>query len=208
MVDKDVVRRGYDELAETYAAERSEEDRERAALEAFFESLPASPTVLDAGCGQGTPVLQRGSEDGAVAAVGIDFSREQLELAAANAPMASLVQGDLTDLPFHDGVFDAVIALHSLIHVPLDDHRTVLEECARVLRPGGRVLVSEGLEEWRGENPDWLETGVEMQWHVAGAATTRTQLRETGFEIVDERGVSGTLCEDERWVYVAGRLEN
>ncbi|NUB91579.1 class I SAM-dependent methyltransferase [Haloterrigena sp. SYSU A558-1] len=206
MVDKDVVRRGYDELAETYAAERSETDRERAALEAFFESLPASPTLLDAGCGQGTPVLRRGSEDGGAAAVGVDFSREQLELAAANAPIASLVRGDLTDLPVRDGTFDAVIALHSLIHVPVDDHRTVLEEFARVLRPGGRVLVSEGLEEWRGENPDWLETGVEMQWHVAGAAT-RTQLRETGFEIVDERGVSGTLREDERWVYVAGRLE-
>ncbi|ELZ13103.1 methyltransferase type 11 [Haloterrigena salina JCM 13891] len=207
MVDKDVVRRGYDELAETYAAERSETDRERAALEAFFESLPASPTVLDAGCGRGTPVLRRRSEDGAAAAVGVDFSREQLELAAANAPTASLVRGDLTDLPVRDGVFDAVTALHSLIHVPLDEHRTVLEEFARVLQPGGRVLVSEGVEEWRGENPDWLETGVEMQWHVAGAAATRTQLRETGFEIVDERGVSGTLREDERWVYVAGRLE-
>ncbi len=144
MVDKDVVRRGYDELAETYAAERSEADRERAALEAFFGSLPASPTVLDAGCGRGTPVLRRRSEDGAAAAIGVDFSREQLELAAANAPTASLVRGDLTDLPVRDGTFDAVTALHSLIHVPLDEHLTVLEEFARVLQPGGRVLVSEG----------------------------------------------------------------
>ncbi|QLK25879.1 methyltransferase domain-containing protein [Natrinema zhouii] len=205
MVDKDVVRRGYDAVAETYAAERSEGGTEMDVLEAVLESLSDSPTVLDVGCGQGMPVLRRVSDAGS--AVGTDFSREQLALAAANAPAAAFVQGDMVTLPFSDGVFDAVIAFHSLIHIPLNDHRAVLDEFARVLRPGGRVLLSEAPGEWTGENPDWLETGVEMQWDMAGAAATRTQLREAGFAVVDERESTETLVDDEHWLYLAGRLE-
>jgi|AntDeeMetagen285_2_1112576.scaffolds.fasta_scaffold03195_4 ubiquinone/menaquinone biosynthesis C-methylase UbiE len=178
------------------------------ALEAVLELFSDPPTVLDIGCGQGVPVLRRVSDAGN--AVGTDFSRKQLALAAANAPAAALVHGDMVTLPFFDGVFDAVIAFHSLIHVPLNDHRAVLDEFARVLRPGGWVLLSEAPVEWTGENPNWLETGVEMQRDMAVAAATRTQLREAGFAVVDERQSTETLVdhgEDEHWLYLTGRLE-
>ncbi|NIS29986.1 MAG: methyltransferase type 11, partial [Actinobacteria bacterium] len=57
---------------------------------------------------------------------------------------------------------------------------------ARELRPGGRLLVSEGADEWVGDNPDWLDTGVRMEWAVAGADATRAQLRAAGFEVEAE----------------------
>ncbi len=174
-------------------------------LAALLDSLPNSATILDAGCGQGTPVLARVCDSGS--AVGVDFSRGQLNLAATNAPSAALVRGDMTTLPFRDDAFDAMIAFHSLIHVPVDEHRAVLDEFARLLSPGGRVLLSEGTEAWTGENPDWLGTGVEMQWHIAGAEATRTQLRDAGFAVVNERDVTHTLGADERWRYFFGRLE-
>ena len=206
MVDKDVVRRSYDDLAETYAATRSDDGRGRDILDRFLEPLSESARVLDAGCGQGTPVLRRSSASST--ATGLDFSRAQLELAAENAPRASLVQGDMTRLPVCDGAFDAITAYHSLIHVPSDEHRAVLDEFARVLRPGGRVLLSEGPGEWSGTNPDWLESGVEMQWHIAGADATREHLRNAGFAVVDERGADDTLTEDGgRWVFFSARLD-
>jgi ubiquinone/menaquinone biosynthesis C-methylase UbiE len=130
------------------------------------------------------------------AAVGVDFSRGQLRLAAENVPGASLVQGDMTALPFDDDAFDAVVAYWSLIHVPLADHQTVVDEFARVLRPGGRALLSEGTSEWVGENPDWLGSGVAMEWNVAGPAATRAQLRAAGFEIVETRDVPEPLDHD------------
>jgi len=77
-------------------------------------------------------------------------------------------------LPILDSTVDAVLALHSLIHVPAGEHQTVIDEFARVLRPGGGLLVSEGPGEWEGANPNWLNAGTEMQWHVAGVETTRT----------------------------------
>ena len=112
----------------------------------------------------------------------------------------------MVNLPISDGVFDAVTAYHSLIHIPTEQHQAVIEEFARVLRPGGRVLLIEGIGEWSGTNPDWLDTGVEMQWQIAGADTTRDQLVDAGFTITDERSVSQTLDGDEEWVFLAGRF--
>lgn len=199
MVDRNAVRRAYDDVSETYAAKRSENGNGRGAkiLTEFLDSLSDPSSVLDAGCGQGTPVLEELSAS--TAAFGVDFSREQLRLAAANVPDAALVQGDMTTLPFDDAAFDAVVAYWSLIHVPMDDHQAVIDEFARVLRPGGRILLCEGTNEWIGENPDWLESGVTMAWNIAGAETTRDQLQSAGFAIEDKWGAPEVLeGNDER----------
>lgn len=191
MVEKEVIRRSYDELADAYAAQRSANGRDAEILSTFLASLDDPTRILDAGCGQGIPVMSRVST--VATAVGIDLSGEQLRLARRNGLAGSLVQGDMTYLPFVDGAFDAVIALWSIIHVPRADHQTAIDEFARVLRPGGRLLVCEGTDEWAGSNPDWLDRGVEMQWDIAGRQATRAQLTRSGFEITDDWGVPETL---------------
>lgn len=209
MVDKNVVRRGYDGLADTYAAERDPERREGELLERLYDRLPAPARVLDAGCGQGDPVLRRLNGDPAVETIGLDFSREQLRFASEAAPDVSLVRGDMTSLPVADGAFDAVTAFHSLIHVPEADHRAVVDQFARVLRPGGLLLLTEGTNDWRGTNPDWLESGVAMQWHIAGADATRTQLRDAGFTVRDEWLVGDELAdEDAQWTVFFAQLDD
>ncbi|RKD94791.1 class I SAM-dependent methyltransferase [Halopiger aswanensis] len=208
MVDKDAVRRGYDGLAETYAARRDPDDGEWAMLERLRKQLPAAARVLDAGCGQGDPILRRLAEAPAIEATGVDFSREQLRFAHEAAPDAALAQGDITSLPVGDDAFDAVTAFHSLIHVPESEHQAVIDEFARILRPGGLALLTEGTNDWHGRNPDWLETGVEMQWHIAGADTTREQLRAAGFTVRDERLVGDELAdEDASWTVFLAQLE-
>jgi len=205
MVEKQAVRRAYDELGASYGAQR--DSGGLTALDAVLEA--ADPDrVLDAGCGPGRPVLER--LDAATAAVGLDISREQLSLAAERVPETPLLQGDMTRLPFGDDAVDAVVAYWSLIHVPLDEHQAVLDEFARVLRPGGRALVCEGREQWVGENPDWLDSGVEMSWELAGAEATREQLRTAGFTVEREWGAADSLDDDdetEPWVFIEGRLE-
>lgn len=212
VVDRTTVRRAYDELGAAYAAERSggdgdaageEATAELARLDRFLDGLPDDARLLDAGCGPGTPILRHAST--ATSTVGLDASREQLRLAAGNAPGAALVQGDLKRLPLCAGTVDAVVCSHALIHVPLADHRTVLDEFARILRLGGRLLVTEGPDEWRGSNPDWLGTGVEMSWAIAGADATRDGLRAAGFRIEVE-SAGGADDGDEEWVYFSAEL--
>lgn len=205
MVDREAVRRGYDDLGELYAAGRSETGYDVDILDQFFASVPESARILDAGCGPGTPILRELSTR--ATAIGLDFSNEQLRLASANAPQSSLICGDMTALPVRSDVFDAIVALHSLIHVSLDDRRTVIDEFARVLRPGGRLLLSEGPNEWTGSNPDWLDSGVEMQWSIAGVDATRDHLRTAGFTVTEEWETQSADEDGEHWVFLAARLE-
>ena len=199
---REEIRRAYDELAGTYAEWRSADGRELELLESVLEPLSADARVLDAGCGQGRPVLSRIDER--AAAVGLDFSRSQLRLAAGAVPDAGLVQGDLTEMPLRAGSVDAVVALHTLIHVPNAEQPAAIDELARVLRPDGRLLVSDGPAAWAGRTPDWLGGGAAMAWEIAGAERTCGELRAAGF-VVEE---THEEAADEHWTFVVARLED
>jgi SAM-dependent methyltransferase len=196
MTDPDAVRRAYDAVADDYDAARGEGTPGLDRVRAFLDDCSPGARVLDAGCGGGRPVLSALSSR--ADAVGLDLSRGQLGLAADRVPGTTLVQGSVTDLPFPAGTFHAVTAYHVLIHVPLADHGSVLAEFARVLRPGGRLLVTEGELRWQGRNPDWLGADVEMAWSMAGPGATREHLSAAGFEVLDAWRVPDTLgAEDD-----------
>lgn len=96
--------------------------------------LPAAPAILDLGCGNGSMVSTI-REYGAY--VGIECARE----AAANcrAKGVPALVGDARRIPLRTDSMDVVTILDLLEHV--DDDRAVLEECSRVLKPGGFLLV-------------------------------------------------------------------
>lgn len=193
MDERRAVKEAYNEMAgdyTDYVTPGSSSDRPDP-VEQFQTELAHGDELLDAGCGPGRPTLQMAGKNG----VGLDISLEQLSLAKERVT-AKLVQGDMTALPFTNDSFDAVIALYSLIHVPVDHHRTVLKGFARVLRPGGTLLVSEGGVEWTGSNPDWLDSGIEMRWSMAGPQATQSDLEACGFEIREIWDVPDPTTDD------------
>lgn len=199
MTDRDTVRAGYDALGETYAAERSFEGVERDLLGRLVAGARENSStdrlrLLDAGCGPG-PALA--ALPGDVRGVGLDVSATQLALAAERAPGAALTRGDLATLPFADDAFDGVVSLGALLHVPNADQPAVLDEFARVLRPGGRLLVSDGTGEWVGENPDWLGAGVHMSWEITGIDAVAAGLAERGFAVLAREDSPDELAEEE-----------
>lgn len=102
--------------------------------------------VMDMGTGTGAiiPYLAEYlGEKGIV--IGVDFSEKMVKAAnerinnSGMASRASALVADGTDLPFPDGHFDAIIATFAFTSFPEPDK--VLAECARVLRPGGRISI-------------------------------------------------------------------
>ncbi|WP_416840162.1 class I SAM-dependent methyltransferase [Haloferax sp. DFSO52] len=176
------VRDGYDSLAEEYFDRRN--DDPEWVLTELTDRLDPRDRVLDAGCGQGVPVMNTLASE--FDTVGLDFSASQLRLARTNVRGATLVQGDMTALPFVRDSFDGICAFYSLIHIPVDEHEQVISEFARVLSPRGYLLATVGGDAWEGSNPDWLDTGVEMQWSFPSIEETYEMLDRVGFEVVGE----------------------
>lgn len=199
------VKQGYDQLAAHFQDERSGSTEDEVITE-LVGRLPAGARVLDAGCGDGRPVAV--GLESVFDVVGLDFSRAQLRVASTRLDDTTLVLGDMTELPFAGASFDAVTAVHSLIHVPSDAHEQTLAEFARVLQWGGLLVVSVGDEPWEGANPDWLESGVAMRWSVPGREAVETALDELGFSVVDRYRVPDSLDEDSgSWPFLLAKLE-
>jgi SAM-dependent methyltransferase len=145
--------------------------------------LPPRARVLDLGCGSGVPSTKVLAERFDV--VGVDFSTEQVERARANVPGATFIVGDLTEVDFPNGSFDAVTAFYSLNHVPREEHASLVASVARWLVPGGLFLAAFGLADEADWTGDWL--GVPMYFSSHDPDTTRGILTRTGFELlVDE----------------------
>jgi len=109
-------------------------------------------TVLDAGCGIGQDVVEM-NRDG-FSAVGLDVSSVAGMWSGLGRDAGSFVVGDVTDLPFPTGHFDAVVSLGVVEHVgTVNGHMTLAPdyreqrarfaaELERVTKPGGRVLIA------------------------------------------------------------------
>jgi ubiquinone/menaquinone biosynthesis C-methylase UbiE len=153
--------------------------------------LADGETVLDLGSGAGADVLisaRRVAPTGK--AIGLDMTDEMLELARRNAAEAGVenaefVKGYLEDLPLDDDSIDVVIS-NCVINLSADKPQ-VIREAARVLRPGGRIAVSDVIAD-----PDMDEaTRADMAaWTgcIAGALTEtefRTVLESSGFDHIE-----------------------
>jgi ubiquinone/menaquinone biosynthesis C-methylase UbiE len=110
---------------------------EEPAVWSLIDGLPPG-SALDAACGTGRHarhLVELGYE-----VVGIDLTPEMLDHARRAVPNATFVEGDLTDLPAEDGTFTLVVCGLALAHVA--DLDAAVGELARVLRPGGRCVIS------------------------------------------------------------------
>jgi SAM-dependent methyltransferase len=104
----------------------------------ILDALPAG-TALDAACGTGRYAEYLTAHGHRV--IGADTSAEMLDRARARVPAADFRAGDLHRLPIGDDEMDLVVCALALTHVP--DLAPVVAEFARVLRPGGQLVISD-----------------------------------------------------------------
>jgi 2-polyprenyl-3-methyl-5-hydroxy-6-metoxy-1,4-benzoquinol methylase len=198
------VESGYDQMSEQYLATKDPEDP--LALEALASLLPSEAAVLDLGCGAGVPVT-RWLADRGFAVTGVDVSAKQLELARTNVPGGTFLKADMTEVVFAPESFEAVVAFHSIIHVPRTEHPTLLESIHRWLEPGGALLATMTVVDYEGRDEDWEGWGAPMVWSHYGRNANVAMLQEAGFEMryTEPRTGGGTGDETETWLRVLAR---
>jgi SAM-dependent methyltransferase len=112
----------------------------RTAEAELLSSISLEPPVLDLACGDGffaSLICPSGME------AGCDFSKDALRQAEARKQYRNLVWADITKkIPFPDANFQTIVSNSSLEHVI--DIDTILQEVARILKPGGKFIFTLG----------------------------------------------------------------
>ena len=167
-------------------------------------ALEPGQTVLDLGSGGGIDVLLSAKRVGPTGrAYGLDMTDEMLALARENqrragAENVEFLKGTIEAIPLPDATVDVIIS-NCVINLSADKD-AVLREAFRVLKPGGRVAVSDVVV--RGEMPADVRRSMEL-WTgcVAGAleeSEYAARLRAAGFEDVDVAAWRVYSVEDAR----------
>ena len=148
MTEPDVhtARTAYDAIATVYADQFKDtlDDRptERGLLAAFAELVQRGPegTVADLGCGPGH--IAAHLHGLGLSVLGVDQSAEMLAIGRARYPEVRFALGSMPRLGLADGSCRAVLSRASIIHLPPTLVPAALAEFARVLAPGGWLLLS------------------------------------------------------------------
>ena len=133
--------------------------------------------ILDIGCGPGGWVLDVAFENAKINVVGIDISEQMVEYARAHAEAQGMnnasfqVMNALESLAFDDNSFDVVNARYIQAFMMKTSWAPLTKEIMRILRPGGRVLLTDG--EWSISNSPAFEKMGAMLTHV-GTLTGRS----------------------------------
>lgn len=168
-------------------------------------ALEPGETVLDLGSGAGMDAFLAAREvgrDGRV--IGVDMTPEMIERAQAAAASGGFTQvefreGRLESLPVEDGSVDAVTSNCVINLVP--DKAQVFREIARVLRPGGRLVISDIVLERRLPEP------IERDLLAYVGCVAGAMQRDAYFEAVADAGLSGVeLLSDVDFLDTAAEL--
>lgn len=152
-------------------------------------SLRQGETVIDLGSGAGFDVFLAAKKVGASGrAIGVDMNKDMLaraheNLAKSKANNVTFIEAQITSIPLVDGIADCVISNCVINLVPEADKPAVFAEMARILKPNGRVAISDILA--RKTLPLSMREDVTLYTGcIAGAGTTEDYkrfLEDTGF---------------------------
>ena len=199
---KDIVREGYDKIAEQFDEYRAPFS-DKAELDEFMSSVKPGGHVLDVGCGTG--VVTRYLVDNGYQVTGIDISHKMLELARQRVPEATFEVGDMTALDFVDYSFDGILSTYAVFHVPRTEHLALFQGFHRILKKGCALLFSvgarpepfDGVWEW-----DELQS-VPMYWSCSGTEKTVELVKSADFEIIFAKSVetqTPTEIQNHFWI--------
>lgn len=152
---------------------------------ATLARIQPGDTVLDVGCGTGTQAIEIQRCVGRAGRVaGVDPGIEQIARARAKAARRNVPiefqLGVIEQLPFADETFDVVLSTLMMHHLPAGLKRQGLAEIARVLKPGGRLVIADFM-------PQQERHGQARRFHAGGSGIQglAALVKDAGFAQVD-----------------------
>lgn len=199
--NNDLVKRGYDLVAETYSAQR-DQFKNNKYLDELTKLLESGSKVLGLGCGSGIPVdsylIGKGYK-----VIGIDISDKQIELAKKNVPAATYEVKDMSSLQEKEYFVDAIVSFYAIFHTPRENHLTLLGILNSYLPHNGLMLITMGSSDWEGTEDDFH--GAKMFWSHYDPKKNRKIVEDAGFQILlDEIDTNG----EEKHQVILARKSN
>ena len=180
-----LVKSGYDNLGNQYREhfEKEKNIHYQKWLGIIKNSIQPGNRIIELGCADGIPTAKFLSQY--YQYLGIDISSKQIEIAKNNVPNGDFIEADMSNLEFPNNEFSGIIALYSIIHLPISEQPNLLRSIYSWLKPRGIFMCILGAESWTGTEEDWIKPGVKMYWSHEDANTYKKWFEELGFILLE-----------------------
>jgi SAM-dependent methyltransferase len=199
----------YDRVADEYVARIYDELRhkplDRQLLDRFADSEREVGLACDMGCGPGQ--VARYLHERGAQVCGVDLSPEMVVRARRLNPGIDFQQGDMLALNVDDGAWAGIAAFYSIIHIPRGDLVRALRELRRVLRPGGRLLLTFHIGDEVKHLEEWWGYKVSVDFLFFRSDEMAGYLKSAGFKIEEiiERDPYPEVEHQSRRAYIFAR---
>lgn len=213
MDDLDRIRQDYDLVADEYARhmftelERKPLDCEL--LTRFVAQTKGKGQVCDMGCGPGH--VARYLHEAGADVFGLDLSPGMLGQARRLNPEITFREGNMLALDLSDTSLAGITAFYAIVNLPRDSYRQVFREMARVLEPGGLLLLSHHIGEQTVHRDTWFERPIDMDFHFLDPLNVRRELEAAGLaveEIVEREPYAPEVEHQSRRAYIFARKQD
>jgi ubiquinone/menaquinone biosynthesis C-methylase UbiE len=204
------IRQSYDQLADEYARrifhELQHKPLDRELLDRFAADVAGRGDVCDMGCGPGH--VARYLRDSGTTVFGLDISPRMLEQARQLNPDISFREGNMMALDLQDEALAGIAAFYAIVNIPRESLPQVFREIARVLQPGGLLLLAFHTGDQALHEEELWGRRISMDFFLFQASVIRHFIEAAGLAVEEivERGPYAPEVEyQSRRAYILAR---
>lgn len=171
---------GWEAVAPSVITHLSESTIGVKTIEAWAKVFPTGASILDVGCGPGTP-RSKVLNDGRFAVYAVDAAPMMGSAYQARFPLARVVCEPVEDSSFFDRTFDGVLAWGLMFLLPAETQRSLIHRVGTVMNAGGRFLFTAPFQVCT-----WADLSTDRPSLSLGRSAYTSILAEAGFKLIAE----------------------